>query len=59
METVRRIARNTGIIIAGKIAEKIIALAIVIYLARYLEAGGFGIYSFVFAYLGFFGILMD
>jgi O-antigen/teichoic acid export membrane protein len=59
METAQRIARNTGIIIAGKIAEKIIALAIVVCLARYLEAGGFGIYSFVFAYLGFFGILMD
>lgn len=59
METVRRIARNTGVIFAGQIANGLIWFVAVIFLARYLGASNFGIFSFVFAYLGFFAILMD
>lgn len=59
MDTLRRVAKNTGILIAGKIINGLISLAIVIFLARYLEAGNFGIYSFIFAYLGFFVIITD
>ena len=59
METVRRVARNTGVIIAGQIINRLLGLVMVIFLARYLGASNFGIYSFVFAYLGFFGIIMD
>ena len=59
MSTVRRIARNTGIIIVGDIVFKLISLVVTIYLARYLGTAGFGKYNFVFAYLAFFNILTD
>ncbi len=54
-----KIARNTGIVIVGKVARGLIEMAIVILLARYLGVNNFGIYSFVFAYLGFFGMITD
>ncbi|NQE44620.1 hypothetical protein C5S31_01185 [ANME-1 cluster archaeon GoMg2] len=59
MSTVQRVAKNTGIIIIGEIVCKIIALFTLIYLARYLHPVEFGKYSFVFAYLTFFGIITD
>jgi O-antigen/teichoic acid export membrane protein len=59
MDTVRRVANNTGVIIAGDVIFRIISLFIIIYLARYLGTVGFGKYSFVFAYLAFFGVLTD
>ena len=52
-----KIAKNTGIVIASKIIRGLIEMATVILLARYLGASDFGIYSFVFAYLGFFSIV--
>jgi len=59
METLRRVAKNTGVIIVGKIINGSIGLVTVIFLARYLGASNFGIYSFVFAYLAFFAIITD
>ncbi len=59
MDTVRRVAKNTGVIIVGKIINGSIGLVIVIFLARYLGPSNFGIYSFIFAYLGFFVIITD
>jgi len=59
LSTVRRVARNTGIIIVGDIVFKLISLVVTIYLARYLGTAGFGKYNFVFAYLAFFNILTD
>lgn len=59
MSIVRKVAKNTGIIIAGDIVNKIISLFLIIYLARYLGAIGYGKYSFVFAFLSFFGIITD
>ncbi len=59
MSTVRRVARNTGIIIVGDIVFKLISLVVTIYLARYLGTAGFGKYNFIFAYLAFFSILTD
>ncbi len=55
----RRVAKNTGIIIFGDIIFKIISLFITIYLARYLGTVGFGKYNFVFAYLAFFSVITD
>jgi O-antigen/teichoic acid export membrane protein len=57
--TVQRVAKNTGIIIAGDVIFKLISLFVTIYLARYLGTVGFGKYSFIFAYLAFFNILTD
>ncbi|OFV67451.1 MAG: membrane protein involved in the export of O-antigen and teichoic acid [Candidatus Syntrophoarchaeum caldarius] len=59
LSTVQRVAKNTGIVILGEIVCKIIALFTVIYLARYLQPVEFGKYSFVFAYLAFFGEITD
>ena len=59
MSTVQRVARNTGIIIAGDVIFRIISLVVIIYLARYLGTVGFGKYCFIFAYLAFFGIISD
>ena len=59
MRTVQKIAKNTGIIIAGNVVFRLISLFVIIYLARYLGTAGFGKYSFVFAYLTFFSIIAD
>lgn len=59
MRTIQKVAKNTGVIIAGDILFRLISLFVIIYLARYLGTAGFGKYSFVFAYLAFFGIITD
>jgi len=59
MSTVRKVARNTGIIIFGDILFRAVSLFVTIFLARYLGTVGFGKYNFVFAYLAFFGIITD
>mgnify|MGYP003882679165 CR=1 FL=1 len=59
LSTVQRVAKNTSIIIVGNVIFRIISLFVTIYLARYLGTADFGKYSFVFAYLAFFGILTD
>ena len=59
MSTVQRVARNTGIVIAGEVIFRLISLVVIIYLARYLGTVGFGKYSFVFAYLAFFNVITD
>lgn len=57
MDTVRRVAKNTGMLITGKTVDALIKLITIIFFARYLGASNFGIYSFIFAYLGFFVII--
>jgi len=47
------------VIIAGNVIFRLVSLFVIIYLARYLGTAGFGKYSFVFAYLAFFGIITD
>ena len=59
LSTVQRIAKNTGIVIAGDVTFRLISLVVIIYLARYLGTADFGKYSFVFAYLAFFSIITD
>jgi O-antigen/teichoic acid export membrane protein len=59
MEIVRRVAKNTSIVIIGKIINGAISLLTGIMLARYLGASSFGTYSFIFAYLAFFVIVTD
>jgi O-antigen/teichoic acid export membrane protein len=59
MNTVQRVAKNTGIIMGGDLIFRLISLVVTIYLARYLGTVGFGKFSFVFAYLAFFGIITD
>lgn len=56
---VRRAAANTGIVFFGQVLAKLTSLVVILYLARYLDESGFGRYSLVFAYLGFFSLITD
>lgn len=59
MSTVQRVAKNTGIVIAGDVIFRLISLVVIIYLARYLGVVDFGKYNFIFAYLAFFNVITD
>lgn len=59
MSTVRKVAKNTGIVIIWNILIKFVGLFISIYLARYLGVGTYGDYSFVLAYTLFLGVIID
>ena len=57
MSLTRGVAYNTTIQIVGKVITTIISLFIVAALTRYLGVAGFGQYTTIFAYTGFFGVL--
>lgn len=57
MNIAERVIRNTGVILVGNAANKVLNFIVLIYLARYLGSSDFGKYSFVFAYLFFFSVL--
>ena len=59
MNTVRKVARNTSILLISRILGYVLAFVYVIYIARYLGANGFGILSFAIAFTSIFIILAD
>ncbi|WP_292460187.1 flippase [Methanothermococcus sp.] len=59
MSTVKRIAKNTGILFVSNIISKFFGFVYTIYMARYLGVEGFGILSFALAFTGMFGVLAD
>jgi len=59
MNTVQRIAKNTGVLLIAQLASYIIGFFFVMYTARYLGAAGFGILSFALAFTGIFGVFSD
>ena len=59
MNTVQRIAKNTAVLTIANIANTIIGLFFIMYVARYLGAGGFGILSFALAFTAIFGVFTD
>jgi O-antigen/teichoic acid export membrane protein len=59
MSTVRKIAKNTSLMLIWNIATKVIGLLISIYIARYLGVTGYGNYSFIMTYALFFGIFIE
>ena len=59
MNTVQRIAKNTGVLLASQIASYILGFFFIMYTARYLGAAGFGILSFALAFTGIFGVFSD
>jgi O-antigen/teichoic acid export membrane protein len=59
MNTVQRIAKNTGVLLASQIASYILGLFFIMYTARYLGAEGLGILSFALAFTGIFGVFAD
>jgi O-antigen/teichoic acid export membrane protein len=59
MNTVQRIAKNTGVLLISQIASHILGFFFIMYTARYLGAVGFGILSFALAFTGIFRVFSD
>lgn len=59
MNTIQRIAKNTGVLLISQIASHIIGFFFIMYTARYLGADGFGTLSFALAFTGIFGVFAD
>ena len=59
MNTVQRIAKNTGVLLVSRIASYILGFFYVMYTARYLGAEEFGTLSFALAFTGIFGVFSD
>ena len=59
MNTVQRIAKNSGVLLVSQIASYVFGFFFVMYTARYLGAEGFGVLSFALAFTGIFGIFGD
>ena len=59
MNTVQRIAKNTGVLFLSTLVGKILGFFFIMYTARYLGAEGFGILSFALAFTGIFGVFSD
>jgi len=59
MTLTRKIALNTIIQIIGKIITTATSLALVIILTNYLGVSGYGEYTTIFAYVGFFSVFVD
>ncbi len=59
MSTVRRVAKNSGVMMAGTLAEALIKLVAIVYLARYLGSVGYGKYTFALSFVALLGVLAD
>jgi O-antigen/teichoic acid export membrane protein len=59
MNTVQRIVKNTGVLFAAQVVPFLLSLFYTVYLARYLGAEGYGIWSFALAFTGLFSICSD
>lgn len=59
MNTVQRIAKNTGALFAANVGGHILSLFYVMYTGRYLGPSNFGILTFALAFTGIFGVLTD
>ncbi len=57
MNIVKKIFQNSVWLGAAQIGSRAFGLLIVMVLTRYLGAEGFGKYSFIYAYIDFFGVL--
>jgi len=59
MDIVKKIARNTTIIIAGYIMVGLVGMITTVYMARYLGVDRFGTFLFVLTYVGFFALIIE
>ncbi len=59
MSRVAAAAKNSGWVLAGKGAERLFRIVVVIVLARALGVRGFGVYSFAFAFAEMFAMTTD
>ncbi|VVB84518.1 Polysaccharide biosynthesis protein [uncultured archaeon] len=59
MSNIKDIFENSGVIIIGTLMNNAIDFFVLVFLSRYLGSNGFGVYSFIFTYLFFFGIFAN
>ena len=59
MSHARLIVKNTGILIFGEVASRLLSFFLIILIANYLGEVGLGKYSFVFAFVGIFSVFSD
>ena len=59
MNTVRRIAKNTLVLLVAQIVSMGLGFFYIMYTARYLGAEGFGVLSFALAFTGILGVFTD
>jgi len=59
MSTIRRITRNTTVLLAAQVASYLLSFFYMMYAARYLAPANFGILSFAIAFTGIFAIFGD
>ena len=59
MSTVQRIARNTTLLFLSTAASFVLGFFITMYVARHLEAEGFGVLSLAIALTAIFGVFAD
>jgi O-antigen/teichoic acid export membrane protein len=59
MDTIQRIAKNTGVLLSSQIVSYILGFLYVMYTVRYLGAEGFGILSFALAFTSILGVFAD
>lgn len=59
MESINRVAKNSLIIMASEVINKILSLILSIALARYLGDSGFGQFSFIVTMMMLFQVLAD
>ncbi len=59
MNTIKTIAKNTGMLLVAQIISYVFGFFFIIYAARYFGAEGFGILSFALAFTGIFGVFAD
>lgn len=59
MNTVQRIARNTTVLLVAQVASYLLGFFYMMYTARYLGPGSFGVLSFALAFTGIFAVFGD
>jgi O-antigen/teichoic acid export membrane protein len=59
MNTIRRIAKNTGMLVAGQFAGQMFSFIYVTCMARYLGPSNFGIIAFALAFTAIFSVFAD
>lgn len=59
MNTVQKISKNVGLVFISQILTYVLAFFTVIYTARYLGAGGFGVLSLALSIGAIFGVFVD
>ena len=59
MNTIQRIAKNTGVLAISQVITAILGFFLLIYIARYLGEVGFGKYSFAVSFTALFSIFAN